>query len=364
MTSDRWGKILPHHVTAMARLTKPQCVIYACMLAHTPPDGSGLAWPSVARIMDMTGYDRRMVQRGLAGLRASGALEVAETENGGVTKYRVIASPDTAPVERVTRYRPGASRIAALQASRLTAPPASPDAAQKREVKRAVEESSEKNRAGTAVNPSENPNTSDPQPALFALPSPAVTPPPVPVQPPAPKPTAADKRAAKAAEKARAAEAQRADVEKLHAWWQQATGRDWGLNDDRARMWRAVLSAAGGDMNRAGWAIRGLAASDFHMGRDPRSLGKLFIEPRVISANLEKFAEEGRATGKARGSAHPPPIAEWERQERERVIPPAPVVPKKNLALSPEELETARLAVKSIIDKITAPKSDAKALDS
>jgi hypothetical protein len=64
----------------------------------------GVAWPSIPRLVAMTGYDRRTVQKALRRLQDSGHLEVVEKARGRRSaRYRIrrggAAPPQTEPVE-------------------------------------------------------------------------------------------------------------------------------------------------------------------------------------------------------------------------------------------------------------------------
>jgi hypothetical protein len=195
-------------------------------------------------------------------------------------------------------------------------------------VKRAVEKSSEENRARAEVNHSENPNTS--QPALFA-------PTPVPDPPRAPKPTAAERRAAKAAGKAALTGTEEG---RLLALWRELSGNTTA-HDARAL---AEISTA---IRRDGaleveQAIRGSAAHPWWGEAKPDGRPCANITAIMRPKHLPGLAESWRAAEERR--LNPPPAPVENPPERTETAPyHALYKPPPKLVETPEQ-RTVRLA--------------------
>jgi hypothetical protein len=101
-------------------------------------------------------------------------------------------------------------------------------------------------------------------------------------------------------------------VERLHGLWQQVVGKPgWGLTPKRERAWKALIKAAG-SMTRAEQAVRGLGLSDWHMGRDPKTNGAQYVEPDLITRNIDRFCDLQAAV-----EVPPPAAVTWDQLNAE-----------------------------------------------
>jgi hypothetical protein len=101
------------------------------------------------------------------------------------------------------------------------------------------------------------------------------------------------------------------EVGQLHVAWQEAIGRKWILNEKRKKSFESVLLKAG-SLEVALDAVRGIALSDHHMGRN--ETGEVWLEPIYIERHLEKWAEAWRRHQREKSPAQEgPTCAEIQR---------------------------------------------------
>ena len=81
-------------------------------------------------------------------------------------------------------------------------------------------------------------------------------------------------------------------VQHLYGVWRRVLGNPrLVLNKERQLRFRQLLEAVGGNVQRAVNAIHGLTLSDWHMGRDSKTDGRQWTEPRYIVRHAEQFAD-------------------------------------------------------------------------
>ena len=75
-------------------------LLYACVQSHANEEG--VAWPSIERLAETTGWERKKVMRGLTELVAAGWLERHRRGRTEVNAYRVMYHQGTSPGELST----------------------------------------------------------------------------------------------------------------------------------------------------------------------------------------------------------------------------------------------------------------------
>lgn len=87
-----------------------------------------------------------------------------------------------------------------------------------------------------------------------------------------------------------ATESEAAVVQAIHSFWQEKTGKDWALNDERRRVWLRALRM-GYERAKIEAAIVGCMQTPHNNGTDPRNPGVMWVEPAIIVRNLDRFAD-------------------------------------------------------------------------
>lgn len=231
---------------------KRTVLVYVALVAYANADG--VAWPSQTRLAVDTGMDVRAVQRALRDLREAGALRVEHVRPGGVCVYRLVRH-DAPPVE--------------LTVPPVESTPGQSDRGTPGGVDRGTPGAFHRDPPGGFHRGEQTNEQNREQTKEQTIPS--------------------------KAEPARVLELVQPEevdgVAKLFAVWQEVTGHPRArLDDKRKAILRKAAKAYGiEDCERA---IRGIARSDWHMGRDQGTGGKNYNELDNVfrsAAHVERF---------------------------------------------------------------------------
>lgn len=315
--AGRWGRHFRWMLKLEAAMSSRQLRVWNALVVFS--NDGGECWPSIAALVDATGMDDRNVRRSLAGLEDLGVV-ARGLRTGRVTTYRIVrpdvgGGPDWPGVTlsqggaNLARGQVGGGGQIGPGWGGQIGPPE-----QTKEQTKGVSSASPVHASILIIDPElhddaredEPPDHGDPGPCVAGVaPQSAVVAPERVLAAPATPTHAPDMETQPGAAQAVLAVVPEVPdgVTHLHGVWQRVVGKPgWGLTAKRQRAFAALIRAAG-SMTRAEDAVHGLGLSDWHMGRDPKTNGAQFVEPDLITRNLDRFCELATAARAERPDA-------------------------------------------------------------